>query len=140
MQLAACGRYFERLETASGSQTGGAGIGFDAVLDIIARHQFRVADADRFGVDHWHAELGFQLFRGDHVGIDLAAQGNNRLGALGDQLFADRQSALDDDIMVARQVAGVVQADGADAADELASCHRSAPSAWCAAYGFPTAR
>ena len=64
------------------------------MLDIVTRHQFGVAYADRFGVDHRHAEMRFQLFGRDHVRIDLAAKWNDRLRALGDQFLADFERAL----------------------------------------------
>src|SRR4030095_3320122 len=72
------------LRNCVGIETRWAGVSFDAVFDMVARHEFRIAHAHGLGVDYRHAEMGFQLLGGDHIGINLAAQGNYRLSALSD--------------------------------------------------------
>src|SRR5512145_2809010 len=44
-----------------GVEACGTRIGLDAVANLVPRHQFGIAHADGFGVDHRHAEMRLQL-------------------------------------------------------------------------------
>ena len=91
------------------------------MLYLVPRHELSIANANGFGVDHRYAQMRFQFFGADDIRINLPAQRNDRLGTLLDQFFSDCNSTLDDDVVVAGKIAGIVETNGANAAHER--CH-----------------
>src|SRR6516162_6499702 len=91
-----------------------------AVTGFTIHQCLRIAYSDQFGVDDRDLEFGFQFQWRNYVGYETSTQRNQCLSAFRNQFLSHGQYALDQEIVIGRQIAHLICVDRFNSRDETA--------------------